>query len=142
MTDIQSALGVSQIKKLNAFHNRRRNIVNAYNTAFSNIPSVQFHFESSNCNSNFHLYILLIDFERIGIDRPTFMHKLKARGVQMQVHYIPVHTQPYYQKYLKTKWGECPNAKYYDYRCLSIPLFPAMTEKDVQKVIDILKNIY
>lgn len=135
ITDIQCALGLSQLRKLEIFRQRRREIVTRYNGAFSGIETIQIPFESSDCDSNFHLYVLLFDFDEIGIQRAQFMNELKRRGIQTQVHYIPLHTHPYYQKEFGTKWGDCPNAERYYQRCLSIPLFPAMTDLDVQKVI-------
>jgi UDP-4-amino-4,6-dideoxy-N-acetyl-beta-L-altrosamine transaminase/dTDP-4-dehydrorhamnose reductase len=135
ITDIQCALGLSQFKKLEGFRRRRREIIMAYNKAFSGVESIQIPFESADCDSNFHLYVLLFDFDRIGIERHQFMAKLKDRGIQTQVHYIPVHTQPFYRKNFNTNWGDCPNAEKYYERCLSIPLYPAMTDDDVQRVI-------
>ncbi|MEK7307502.1 MAG: DegT/DnrJ/EryC1/StrS family aminotransferase, partial [Nitrospirota bacterium] len=82
------------------------------------------------------LYVLLFDFAGIGIERHQFISKLKDRGIQTQVHYIPVHTQPFYRKNFGTDWGNCPNAEKYYGKCLSIPLYPAMTDGDVQRVID------
>jgi dTDP-4-amino-4,6-dideoxygalactose transaminase len=136
ITDIQCALGISQLKKLERFRKRRREIVNRYNEAFGSIESIQIPVESRDCDSNFHLYVLLIDFEKIGIPRAQFMNELRGRGIQTQVHYIPVHTQPYFQNRFGTKWGDCPNAEEYYQKCLSIPLFPAMTESDVERVIN------
>jgi UDP-4-amino-4,6-dideoxy-N-acetyl-beta-L-altrosamine transaminase/dTDP-4-dehydrorhamnose reductase len=136
ITDIQCALGLSQLKKLEKFRKRRREIVNRYNEAFVSIESIQVPVESRDCDSNFHLYVLLLDFEVIGIQRAQFMNELRNRGIRTQVHYIPVHTQPYYQKRFATQWGDCPNAEQYYQKCLSIPLFPAMTESDVEMVID------
>jgi perosamine synthetase len=136
ITDIQCALGISQLKKLEKFRKRRREIVNRYNEAFGSIEFIHIPFESRDCDSNFHLYVLLIDFEKIGIPRAQFMNELRERGLQTQVHYIPVHTQPYYQNRFGTKWGDCPNAEEYYQKCLSIPLFPAMTESDVERIIN------
>ena len=136
ITDIQCALGLSQLKKLYKFRERRREIVNRYNEAFRSIKSIQIPFESGGCDSNFHLYVLLFDFEQTGIERAQFMNELRRRGIQTQVHYIPVHTQPYYQRKFSTKWGDCPNAEQYYQKCLSIPLFPALTEQDVERVIN------
>jgi perosamine synthetase len=136
LTDIQSALGVSQLKKLDKYRIRRKEIVNIYNTAFKRTKSITIPFEDTNCNSNFHLYVLLFDFDKMNTDRACFMLKLKSRGVQTQVHYIPVYLQPYYRKLFGTNNGDCPNAENYYKRCLSIPLFPAMTAQDVDKVIE------
>ena len=135
ITDIQCALGLSQLKKLDMFRKRRREIVNMYNTAFRNTEFVHIPFEDSNCESNFHLYVLLFDFEKIGIDRTRFMLELKKRGIQTQVHYIPVHLQSFYRKRFGTNRGDCPNAEKYYSKCLSVPLYPDMTEEDVKRVI-------
>ncbi|ODS39900.1 MAG: UDP-4-amino-4,6-dideoxy-N-acetyl-beta-L-altrosamine transaminase [Candidatus Altiarchaeales archaeon WOR_SM1_79] len=136
ITDIQCALGISQLKKLEKFRKRRREIVNRYNEAFGSIESIQVPVELRDSDSNFHLYVLLIDFEKIGIPRAQFMNELQRRGIQTQVHYIPVHAQPYFQNRFGTKWGDCPNAEEYYQKCLSIPLFPAMTESDIERVIN------
>ena len=135
ITDIQCALGISQLRKLHDFCNRRQEIANMYNEAFSGIESIQIPFESEDCSSNFHLYVLLFDFRQIGIERTKLMIELKQRGIQTQVHYIPVHTQPFYQERFGTKWGDCPNAEIYYQKCLSFPLFPAMSDIDVEYVI-------
>lgn len=140
ITDIQCALGLSQLKKIDMFRKRRREIVDKYNDAFKNTEFVHIPFEDNNCDSNFHLYVLLFDFEKIGIDRARFMLELKRRGIQTQVHYIPVHLQPFYRKHFGTNWGDCPNAERYYSKCLSIPLYPAMTDQDVKRVIVFLKH--
>jgi len=135
ITDLQCALGLSQIMKLPIFSKRRKEIVNRYNRKFKNIEAIQTPYESPDCNSNFHLYVLLFDFKKIGIERGFFMTELKKKGIQTQVHYIPVHTQPFYQRKFHTKWGDCSISEEYYKKCLSIPLFPAMTDEDVKKVI-------
>ena len=135
ITDLQCALGLSQIKKLPIFSKRRKEIVNQYNRKFKNIEVIQTPYESPDCSSNFHLYVLLFDFKKIGIERGFFMTELKKKGIQTQVHYIPVHTQPFYQRKFHTKWGDCSISEEYYKKCLSIPLFPAMTDEDVKKVI-------
>ena len=141
ITNIQCALGISQLKKLKMFCKRRREIVDKYNAAFLDSKSLQIPFEDQNCDSNFHLYVLLFDFEGIGIDRAQFIFLLRERGVQTQVHYIPVHLQHYYRRNFKTGWGDCPNAEAYYKKCLSIPLFPAMNNDDVDRVIHEIMNI-
>jgi len=141
ITDIQCALGLSQLKKLDLFRARRREIVDTYNAAFKDSEFITIPFEDNNCKSNFHLYVLLFDFEKMNIDRAQFMSKLKERDIQTQVHYIPVYLQPYYRKRFESKPGDCPNAESYYRGCLSIPLFPAMTDKDVEWVISSIKSI-
>jgi perosamine synthetase len=135
ITNIQCALGISQLKKLKDFRKRRREIVNKYNVAFSDSKFLQIPFEDKNCDSNFHLYVLLFDFRAIGIDRARFMLSLRKKGFNTQVHYIPVHLQHYYRNNFDYGWGDCPHAEAYYKKCLSIPLFPAMADIDVENVI-------
>ena len=141
ITDIQCALGLSQLRKLDSFILRRRQIVNRYNAAFKDTSHITVPFEDQNCLSNFHLYELLFDFQSMGIHRGSFMLDLKERGIQTQVHYIPVHLQPFYQNNYHTKKGDCPCAEAYYEKCLSIPLYPAMTDEDVERVIYEIKEM-
>ncbi|MCR4321629.1 MAG: UDP-4-amino-4,6-dideoxy-N-acetyl-beta-L-altrosamine transaminase [Candidatus Brocadiaceae bacterium] len=134
ITDIQCALGISQLKKIDIFCKRRREIVDYYNSAFRNTEFINIPFESEDCNSNLHLYVLLFDFDKIGVNRAQFMLELRSKGIQTQVHYIPVHLQPFYAKHFGTKCGDFPNAEQYYKKCLSIPLYPAMTNKDAERV--------
>jgi UDP-4-amino-4,6-dideoxy-N-acetyl-beta-L-altrosamine transaminase/dTDP-4-dehydrorhamnose reductase len=141
ITDLQCALGLSQLKKLKQFCKRRRDIVNIYNKAFGGYKSIQVPYESEDCDSNFHLYVLLFDFDQIEMTRAQFMSELKKSGIQTQVHYIPVYSQPFYQENFSTAWGDCPNAENYYLSCLSIPLFQSMTEQQVSSVIKEITRI-
>ena len=140
MTDMQAALGYSQLLKLEHFRERRQSIVDRYNEAFDGIPHIKLPYKNFEQISCFHLYVLQIDFEKIGITRKDFMKKLVDKGIGTQVHYIPVHTQPYYKKQYSYKHGDYPIAEKYYERALSIPLYPAMSDNDVQKVIDTIKG--
>ncbi|MBN2382476.1 UDP-4-amino-4,6-dideoxy-N-acetyl-beta-L-altrosamine transaminase [bacterium] len=135
ITDIQCALGLSQLQKITRFCKRRREIVNRYNDAFKDILNIQIPFEDKECDSNFHLYVLLFDFEKMSIERSRFMLALRQKDILTQVHYIPVYLQPYYRQHFGTNVGDCPNAEEYYKKCLSIPLYPAMTGADVEKVV-------
>ncbi|MDY6793303.1 MAG: UDP-4-amino-4,6-dideoxy-N-acetyl-beta-L-altrosamine transaminase [Thermodesulfobacteriota bacterium] len=139
ITNIQCALGLSQLKKLDVFCKRRREIVDIYNNAFADQKNLKTPFEAPDCNSNFHLYVLLFDFKNMNIDRGQTILSLRNKGLNTQVHYIPVHLQHFYRSNYGTGWGDCPNAENYYQKCLSIPLFPAMTAKDVHKVISTIK---
>jgi dTDP-4-amino-4,6-dideoxygalactose transaminase len=141
ITDIQAALGVSQFKKLNKFIARRREIVNKYNQAFKNIPNLVTPIELPGLVSAFHLYVLKINFQQIGKSRKDVIEELKAKGVGTQVHYIPVHLQPFYQNVYGYKQGDYPVTEAYYDQCLSLPLFPRMTSQDVDKVIEAVKAV-
>lgn len=141
ITDIQCALGLSQLRKLSAYRRRRREIVTLYNRSFEHRSRIKIPYEDPRCESNFHLYVLLLDFEQIGLSRARLMSRLREKGIQAQVHYIPVHLQAYYQKTLNTGWGDCPEAEAYYRKCLSIPLHPAMTDQDVNHVISQITHL-
>lgn len=134
ITDIQCALGLSQLKKLHLFRKRRREIVDQYNAIFRTMKFMRIPSEAVDCKSNFHLYVLLFDFEKIGMERAQFMLRLEDDGIQTQVHYIPVHLHSYYRRHFGTNWGDCPNAEWYYQRCLSIPLHPAINSEDMDRV--------
>lgn len=141
LTDIQSALGWSQLKKLPYFIQRRQYIAQKYQKLFKNTPHIQLPLGNEEQTSNLHLFVLLIDFEAIGISRRVFMEKLRGQGIITQVHYIPVVMQPFYRSRFATSIDDYPNVKKYYSRCLSIPLFPAMTEEDIKKVFNVINNL-
>jgi len=141
ITDIQCALGVSQLEKVDYFSGRRRRIVKAYNSAFSGSTFIKVPFEASGHFTNWHLYVLQIDFDAIGKDRAGVIKRLKGMGIITQVHYIPVHTQPYYIEHFGTGWGNCPRAEAYYKKCLSIPIFPTMTDENVRAVISAVRGL-
>jgi dTDP-4-amino-4,6-dideoxygalactose transaminase len=141
ITDFQCALGRSQLNKLHWFSARRRMIVETYNRVFRNVPFATIPFEAQECVSNFHLYVLQIDFDFLGLSRLKLMDALKKQGIQTQVHYIPVHTQPYYRTHFQAGWSTFPVAEEYYTKCLSLPLYPGMTDFEVRKVADTLIEI-
>jgi UDP-4-amino-4,6-dideoxy-N-acetyl-beta-L-altrosamine transaminase/dTDP-4-dehydrorhamnose reductase len=136
ITDIQCALGLSQLKKLEAFKKRRRELVNFYNKSFSGLENIKTPYEAGDCLSNFHLYVLLFEFEEIGMSRAALMKRLKEKNIQTQVHYIPVHLQSFYRKNFGTTWGHFPKAESYYTKCLSIPLHPSLSDDDAGRVVD------
>lgn len=135
LTDLQCALGITQLAKLEGFKRRRREIVDAYNQAFAGTAAVTIPFEVPGLDSCFHLYVLAIDFPRLGKTRAQVMRQLADRGVGSQVHYIPVHLQPWYRKNYGYGPGHCPVAESYYERAISLPLYPKMSEGDVRHVV-------
>lgn len=145
LSDIHCALGLSQLRKLDQFIVRRQEIVGIYNNAFAPLPFFVTP-RTSDLTPNpsliaWHLYVLQIDFNSLGRTRAQVMAELRRHGVGTQVHYIPVHLQPYYRRKYGYGPGKCPNAEAYYQRCLSLPLFPAMTDEDVQRVVDSVKEV-
>lgn len=130
MTDIQAALGISQLKRLDDFKKRRREIVDYYNKNLG-LPHL---IEKDFSNACFHLYPILVE------NRKEFYFKAKEVGLNLQIHYIPVHTQPYY-KDLGYKEGDYPIAEKYYEHCISLPLYPELTDADLDEIIKRTREI-
>jgi dTDP-4-amino-4,6-dideoxygalactose transaminase len=144
ITDIQCALGLSQLARLDAFTARRREIVARYNEALAGIPSLTTPGLRNAADREFiswHLYTVQIDFRAIGKTRTQVMAELRAKGVGSQVLYIPVHLQPWYRQTYGYGLGKCPVAETYYRRALSLPLFSAMKDADVGRVIESVKEV-
>jgi UDP-4-amino-4,6-dideoxy-N-acetyl-beta-L-altrosamine transaminase len=141
ITDLQCALGLSQLSKLDRYKARRREIVAAYNRAFQGIRGVRTPHEAPGLESCFHLYVLQIDFAALGKDRASVMKELVEKGVGSQVLYIPVHTQPWYRRTFGYGPGDFPIAEAYYQRALSIPLFPRMGTDDVERVVAAVQSV-
>ena len=132
-SDLHCALGLSQLKKLGHFVAERRALVARYDEALAGLAPIACPVPRiAGCEPGWHLYVALIDFEAAERTRAEVMRALRARGIGTQVHYIPVHLQPYYA----SRYGEIemPGAAAYYRRALSLPLFPAMAEGDVDRV--------
>ena len=137
--DIQCALGVSQLGKLGRFVARRRALVAAYDNLLSAFaPILKPLARAKSCLPAWHLYVVRIDFEAAGIDRASLMRTLAENGIGSQVHYAPVHRQPYYKK----RYGalSLPGADRYYAQALSLPLSAAMTDDDVARVVTTLAH--
>lgn len=140
MTDIQAALIISQLDKLPMFAQRRKEIVARYNAAFKDMPQLFIQKEISESDTVRHLYILRIVPENLKIDRAKFFKALEAENVNCNVHYIPTYYFPYYEK-LGYKKGLCPKAEKLYEEIISLPLYYAMTDEDVESVIGAVKKI-
>lgn len=144
ITNIQCALGISQLARLDAFVQRRREIVARYNDAFAALPWLTtpgLRNPSNQDHISWHLYTLQIDFESLGKPRTQVMDELRQKNIGTQVLYIPVHLQPWYRNRYGYGRGKCPVAENYYKRSLSLPLYPAMTNADVDRVIDATREL-
>jgi UDP-4-amino-4,6-dideoxy-N-acetyl-beta-L-altrosamine transaminase len=141
LSDIQAALGLSQLNRIDSFIKRRRDIVHKYNEAFARFEEFTIPIEKNGLYSACHLYVLLIDFNTIGKARERVMKELEDKNIKTQVHYIPIHTQPYYQTKFGYSWGDFPKAEAFYERALSLPLYPKMSDEDVHRVIKAILEI-
>ncbi|WP_099354154.1 UDP-4-amino-4,6-dideoxy-N-acetyl-beta-L-altrosamine transaminase [Fredinandcohnia onubensis] len=135
MTDIQASLGLTQLKKLEQFIQKRKQYVQMYNNAFENRKEVQIPIIPIGIDSSWHLYIIRLDLESLGTSRREIYDALQKENIGVNVHYLPVYLHPYYQK-LGYKKGLCPNAEKIYEEIISLPLFPAMSKTDVKDVIE------
>lgn len=135
MTDIQAALGSSQLEKLDSFVTRRKEIINKYNQAFTHNPYITVPFQSKDGDSSWHLYVVQVKEQRKQI-----FEELQNRNIGVNVHYIPVHTLPYYRE-IKDQKISMPHAEELYERIISLPLFPDMNDKDVDDVINEVNNL-
>ncbi len=140
MTDIQASLGLSQIKKLNFFVKRRNKIAKIYFKALKDLP-LDLPKVSDYNYSSFHLFVVLVKKNKKKITRDKLYILLKKRGINTNIHYIPIYKHPFFKK-MNFKIKNFSNNEIYFKKALSIPLHPSMTNKDVNKVILALKEIF
>ncbi len=140
ISDIQAALLCSQLNKLNAFAERRKELVKRYDRAFAQIPEITLQKEIPESDTVRHLYIIRLNLEMLRCTRKKFFDAMQAEGVGVNVHYIPVYYFPYYKK-MGYETGICPNAEKLYESIVSIPLFYSMTDEDADKVIESVKKV-
>ena len=138
--DVLCALGESQLRKLEVFSARRREIVALYDRLLGGRwPELSLLARTADVTAAWHLYVVLIDFAALGVSRAEVMRKLAAEGIGTQVHYLPVHRQPYYRD--MSPAGTLAGADRYYARTLSLPLYPGMTDGDVTRVCAALPRV-
>lgn len=139
ITDIQAALGISQLKRIDKFTQKRRQIVKWYKQEFASDERFSLLEEKDFSKACFHLCSLLIDFDKISISKKELFTKLQKKDLNLQVHYIPVHKQPYYKK-LGFKEGDFLNAEEYYKKTLSLPLYVDLNYSDIKQIVKIIKE--
>jgi perosamine synthetase len=138
LTDIQCALGISQLKKLPSFLNRRREIAERYNNALVQFEGITPLSVMDDVFHAYHLYVVRL----LKTNRTQAFTEFRKNGIGVNVHYIPVHLHPFYQKNFDTASGYCPVAETAYEQIVSIPIFPEMTNQDIEKVIAVIKKLF
>jgi UDP-4-amino-4,6-dideoxy-N-acetyl-beta-L-altrosamine transaminase len=141
ITDFQCALGISQLDKLNHFIKRRREIAATYNEAFADVNEIITPVEDKNVRAVYHIYVIQLRTERLRAGRKEVFEALRAENIGVNVHYIPVHLHPYYQKEFGYKKGDYPRAEKYYERTITLPIFPRMTDEDIEDVIKAVRKV-
>jgi UDP-4-amino-4,6-dideoxy-N-acetyl-beta-L-altrosamine transaminase len=139
MTELQAALGISQMKRLDEFINKRHILQKRYDDFLQYTPVIR-PFQLPECHSALHLYPILIDIEKINKSRKQVFNKLRKNGIGVNVHYIPIHTQPYYKKF-GFKGGDFPISEAYYNRTISLPLYPGLDFKVQDQIISTINEI-
>ena len=140
ITDFQCALGSSQLKELDNFVQQRRKIARKYDKSFSIIDNFKTLAFNDLFKSSYHLYPLQIDFQKINISKLELFNKMKKSGINLQVHYIPVHLQPFYRKNYRFQKGDYPHSEKFYQNEVSLPIYPDLTIDEQVKVIENTKK--
>ncbi len=141
LNDVQCALGLSQLQKLPGWVDRRRQIARRYTDAFFPITKFEPLSVGPDRESAYHLYVIRLNSAGLRADRARIFAALRAEGIGVNVHYLPVHLHPFYQERFGTGFGLCPQAEAAYESILSLPIFPAMTDGDVEDVVQALQKV-
>lgn len=141
MTDMQAGLGLAQLKKIEWMRGRREEIAGKYTSAFTALPEIMIPRVKPDRETAWHLYVIKLNLEALSINRSRFIEELKGRGIGTSVHFIPLHRHPFYQRTFGCGAGDYPNAEWIYERCLSLPVYPGMTDEEVDYVIHTISDI-
>lgn len=141
MSDINASIGIHQLKKVDSFLELRRKYVAMYDHAFADVPELETLTYKEYAGHAHHIYIIALQLEQLTVDRDGFLDAMQESGIGVAVHYIGLHLQPYYVKNFNTKPQDYPIASNYSERILSIPLYPKMSEADVDRVINTVQDL-
>jgi dTDP-4-amino-4,6-dideoxygalactose transaminase len=141
MTDIQAALGLVQLRKCSAMKERRGQIAAQYTAAFEGMEALELPTLLGDRESSWHLYVLRLHTDRLRASRDDFISALRERGIGTSVHFIPLHLHPYYQEAFGYHRGDFPVAEKEYERCVSLPIYPGMAQKEILRVIEVVTEI-
>ena len=140
MTDMQAALGYSQMQKVNEFVSKRRYLAKRYNELLKNINGIQLPVQNEDTKSSWHLYVVRVDFSKISKTKNQIFAEMKEKGICLNLHYIPVHTQPYYEN-LGFKGGDFPNSEKYYEEAFTLPLYYSLTDEQQDHIVKSLVEV-
>jgi dTDP-4-amino-4,6-dideoxygalactose transaminase len=141
LTDIAAAIGIEQLSKCTEFWKARKRIAYVYDKCFADLPEIQIPSCQPNLEHAWHLYVIQLNLERLKISRNQFIEALREKGIGTSVHFIPLHLHPYYRNKFGYKPEDFPNASAVYDQIVSLPIYPKMTEADVESVIGAVSKI-
>ncbi len=141
MSDINASIGIHQLKKIETFLEIRRNYVAMYDRGFADVPELETLIRHNDSDHAHHIYIIALRLEQLTVDRDEFLDAMQESGIGVAVHDIALHLQPYYVENFNTKPQDYPIASNYSERIVSLPLYPKMSEADVERVINTVQDL-
>lgn len=141
LTDLQAAIGVAQLGKSDAMCAARRRIAQNYSAAFRSDPALEIPVEPPDTHGSWHLYILRLHLDQLCLDRNDFMARLREKGIGCSVHFIPLHLHTHYQRHHHYKSGDFPKAEAEFHRAISLPIYPDLSDHEVERVINAVREI-
>ena len=139
--DIQSAIGIHQLKKLPSFLEIRRRYAAIYNEMLGSVAELETPLDKADCQHAWHLYVIKLNLDRLTVNRDEFIRLLQERGIGTSVHFIPIPLHPFFAPYAHLTQNQCPATMAMYPRILSLPLYPAMTEEEVRHVANEVKEL-
>ena len=141
LSDIQSAIGIHQLRKQERFIAARASYAEQYNEAFEDVAEIELPPTSDRCRHSWHLYSVRLNLDQLEVTRDQFIHELRRKNVCASVHFIPIPLMQFFAQYVGLEHNHCPRALELYPRLVSLPLYPAMTAAQVRHVIDSVKDI-
>jgi len=141
MTDIQAALGLSQLKKIEFMWRRRKEIAKKYNRAFKNTEEITTLSMKDDRETSWHLYVIKLALKALKIDRNRFINELEKKGINTSVHFTPLYRHPFYRKRFGYNKEDFSNSEWIYERIVSLPLYPSMTRLEIDRVISVIKDV-
>jgi perosamine synthetase len=141
LTDVAAALGIQQLQKCERFWELRQRCACLYNEGFEDVPEISVPRVAPDVQHAWHLYVIQLNLERLRISRNQFIEFLKQENIGTSVHFIPLHLHPYYRDTFGYRLGDFPNASWAFERIISLPIYPKMTEADIQRVVETVRTL-
>jgi dTDP-4-amino-4,6-dideoxygalactose transaminase len=141
MTDLAAAIGIHQLRRADDFRERRERCAAWYREALADVPQIEFLHVAGNVQHAWHLLVIQLRLEELKINRNAFIEKLTAAGIGSSVHWMPLHMHPYYRETCGYRSEDYPVAAAAFERIVSLPIFPGMTQLEVQRVAQVIRQI-
>jgi perosamine synthetase len=141
LTDVAAALGTQQLRRADRFWEFRQRCAQLYNEGFKDVPEITVPYVQPEVQHAWHLYVIQLNLEQLCIGRNAFIELLKQENIGTSVHFIPLHLHPYYRDTFGYRLEDFPNASFVFERIVSLPIFPKMTDADLERVVETVTTL-